>query len=242
MQPPSAWRLLAFALGYCLLAAAGVVVFGILAGVFSGPGTLLAAGASSRTMTPNVRALAQLAANLGIIAVLAWAAFERGRVVGQGDLRDGLGDGSVENRSTIAILAIVLVAYGAVVAVADSVAHPDILSARLSVSRWLLLLSWIFILLVAPVMEELFFRGWLWTGLREHWTPLPTAVVTSALWLALRYLESGSTRALLLIPVAVVLATARNIGDSVRASIVVHLSYNLSAEFAPLALRAAELI
>ena len=70
-----------------------------------------------------------------------------------------------------------------------------------------------------PIVEELYLRGWLWTGLRKHWTVFPTAVLTGTIWLAMHL---DFRRIITLFPVAIILSVARHFGG-VRASIFVHV-------------------
>jgi membrane protease YdiL (CAAX protease family) len=81
---------------------------------------------------------------------------------------------------------------------------------------------------VAPVAEELFFRGWLWTALRRSWGVWPTALCTAGLWLGIHAID-GPVRALILLPTAILLCLARYYGGSVRASLLVHVVNNGTA-------------
>jgi membrane protease YdiL (CAAX protease family) len=81
------------------------------------------------------------------------------------------------------------------------------------------------ICLVAPVVEELFFRGWLWTALREIWGPVATALCTGGLFL-LTHAPGGMTRLFILLPITILLSVARHRGDSVRASLTLHAVNN----------------
>jgi len=81
---------------------------------------------------------------------------------------------------------------------------------------------------VVPLAEELFFRGWLWTGLRAHRSARWTAVVTGCFWLLL-HLPDGWAKPLYLIPTAVLLSLARHYCNSVRAPLLVHIVNNLVA-------------
>jgi hypothetical protein len=90
------------------------------------------------------------------------------------------------------------------------------------------LLLWALMIFGAPIAEELFFRGWLWTGLRRTVSPVPTALITSALWLAC-HLTNGLRYPLALLPAAAILSLARHYGGSVRASIALHFWNNLFA-------------
>jgi hypothetical protein len=97
------------------------------------------------------------------------------------------------------------------------------------VAPWLTLLNLFVVVVLAPIGEELFFRGWLWTGLRRRWDALPTALVTATFWLVL-HLDRGVATAVALLPLAIILSLARQIGNSVRASIPLHAVYNLAVD------------
>jgi membrane protease YdiL (CAAX protease family) len=84
-------------------------------------------------------------------------------------------------------------------------------------------------IILAPLAEELFFRGWLWTGLRKHWGVLPTGLVTAVLWL-LPHLGRGIGAVVLLLFPALILTIARQVGKSVRATIFIHAIYNLTGQ------------
>jgi membrane protease YdiL (CAAX protease family) len=81
---------------------------------------------------------------------------------------------------------------------------------------------------VAPLAEECFFRGWLWTALRAHWGPFAVMLCTGLPWLALHLLD-GLTRPLFLIPAAIALSLARHFCGSLRASVALHAFNNLLA-------------
>jgi uncharacterized protein len=86
---------------------------------------------------------------------------------------------------------------------------------------------------VAPVAEELFFRGWLWTALLRCWGVWPSALCTGGLWLAMHALDSP-VRALILLPATILLSLARYYCGSVRASLLVHVANNAAASVAQL--------
>ena len=79
--------------------------------------------------------------------------------------------------------------------------------------------------IIAPISEELFFRGWLWTGLSRVWSPLSVAAVTGGLF-ALFHIGNGWAYPLLILPAAIMLSAVRHYGGSVHASILAHLLNN----------------
>jgi len=88
------------------------------------------------------------------------------------------------------------------------------------------------ILLLAPLAEELFFRGWLWTGLRQSWGPVGTGLLTGGAWLLL-HLGNGLWKPLFILPSAILFSLARHYGGSVRASLWLHVATNALALLLP---------
>ena len=78
-----------------------------------------------------------------------------------------------------------------------------------------------------PLMEEIFFRGFLYPVL-ERWMPAPFAIVLTALPFGMiHYLQYKSWAAVLVIGlVGVVLTTVRAVTKSVGASFLAHVGYN----------------
>jgi membrane protease YdiL (CAAX protease family) len=90
------------------------------------------------------------------------------------------------------------------------------------VSRAVLLTG---VVVLGPVSEELFFRGWLWTALRRFCFPVPAMLATSTPWLAQHMLDDIRAP-LRLMPLAIVLSMAHHFCRSIRASIALHLPNN----------------
>jgi membrane protease YdiL (CAAX protease family) len=91
--------------------------------------------------------------------------------------------------------------------------------------------------LLAPVAEEMMFRGWLWTSLRQSWPGFACTLVTGLLWL-LTHFSEGSTKMAILAPVALLLGLMRQQSASLRAPILLHLALNFTGLTAPFVLRA----
>ena len=164
------------------------------------------------------------------LLVIAW---RRGKVAGAGDARRGLGIRPLRRPRLLAGLSVAIVPAvicWAAVMLRLSVPATSGLAPVLTAARRQAPLPEVALLLVAgvvaPIAEEGFFRGWLWTGLRRHLDPLEVMLITSALWLSLHMLDSPF-RPLYLFPSAVFLSVARHYCDSVRASLALHLVNNL---------------
>ncbi len=81
----------------------------------------------------------------------------------------------------------------------------------------------------APLAEELFFRGWLWTALRRFWWAVPVMLVTSLTWVGIHWWGGGGWTVILgLLPQAALLSLVRHFCDSVRPTIILHAYNNLT--------------
>jgi membrane protease YdiL (CAAX protease family) len=179
-----------------------------------------------------------LTSTIVLQGTLLFADLRQGRLYGHGDLAVGLGAGPMRRYRLVALIAGAAIVWIVVLAAILVHVHtvsayvstrvPAVLTLSASASPVLLAIQVLLIVLFAPVAEELFFRGWLWTALRKTWGVWPTAVCTACLWLAVHLLDAP-IRALVLLPPAVLLSLARHYGNSARASLVVHVVNNAFA-------------
>lgn len=79
--------------------------------------------------------------------------------------------------------------------------------------------------LLAPVGEELLFRGWLYTGLRSL-AGVPSAIGLSAGLFAIAHWEETHLYALAVFPIGLALGFIRERTGSIKASIAFHAIYN----------------
>ena len=180
-----------------------------------------------------------LIATSGFQGTLLLAALWRGRRAGGGDRREGMGLRPIRHRVTIALLCGAMVvwlmafllladAWPALSAFAKSVT-PEILSGLGGGGPGIQVLKVGLVMVLAPVSEEFFFRGWLWEGLRRRGNGIVTiAMLTATPWLLLHGIDSPG-RILFLIPAAVIFSFARYRGGSVLASLAVHMTNNGAA-------------
>jgi len=227
----SARRLIFAAAGWFLLAKAVPVAvsffFRRFATGFVGGLTI---GASQLEIPPTLRHLLVTVGAFGLGIVLLYAASIRGRIVGGGDRRLGLGVAPIARLPIIIGLSSVVVLYVALLDFAVYKYRPDLFFQSSSIPLWLTLFDSLVLIVLAPLAEELFFRGWLWTGLRKHGGALPTGLLTAIMWLLPHLLRGVGYVALLLFP-ALILTVARQVGKSVRATIFIHAIYNLTVNF-----------
>jgi uncharacterized protein len=93
--------------------------------------------------------------------------------------------------------------------------------------------AWMMVFLgvaVAPLLEELFFRGLLFPVLARHLNIVAAVLVTAFLFALIHASQLGRAWAplLVLVMVGVVLTTVRWLAKSVAAAVLVHVGYNLT--------------
>jgi CAAX protease family protein len=77
---------------------------------------------------------------------------------------------------------------------------------------------------IAPVVEEVLFRGWLWTDLRRYWSATSIMLFTGLVFVLLHVADDFG-KIYTLLPLTVILSLARHCG-SVKATIWLHLLNN----------------
>ncbi len=82
--------------------------------------------------------------------------------------------------------------------------------------------------LVAPLVEEVVFRGFIYPVLERQWGPIAAVVLTALMFTSLHVTQLwGSWMAVsLILFVGLVLSLARAVTDSLRPGFLLHLSYN----------------
>jgi membrane protease YdiL (CAAX protease family) len=88
-----------------------------------------------------------------------------------------------------------------------------------------LAMACLMIVVLAPLAEELLFRGWIYTALRWRFGFAPALLTTAALF-ALAHWESTHLYALAILPIALVLGYLRERTGSARATTLFHMIYN----------------
>jgi membrane protease YdiL (CAAX protease family) len=175
-----------------------------------------------------------LVASCGFQTILLLAALWQASRYGGGDRRAGLGIRPIRHGGVILLLCATMIAlllgFVSLVALfpglrqfAESVT-PRVLSE--DTSPGVLVLKLFLIAVLAPVSEELFFRGWIWEALRHRGQSVAMTVCLSVLpWLLLHGIDSPG-RILFIIPAGLIFSLARQVGDSVLASLSIHVTNN----------------
>jgi membrane protease YdiL (CAAX protease family) len=180
-----------------------------------------------------------LVATWGFQGTMLLGALWQGRRSGHGDRRAGLGLRPIPYKRRIVIFCLMMVAWLiAVVILADllpalrafaKTVTPDFLFGLGHGGPAVAVSQVVLVAVLAPLSEELFFRGWLWEALqRRGHAVLATACLTAMPWLLLHGLDAPG-RMVFLLPAAVVFSVARYQGRSVLASLAVHVTNNATA-------------
>ncbi len=199
-------------------------------------GTLLGVGlAVSRGALWLSPALVKGAAPLLALGPYWLVLRHEGRRVGNGDVVAGLGLGPVKWRMVVMVGLPGLVAVQGVVWLLGGVSpwlgaalrFQPLTAAQVAAlggtAGLLMVVLWA--VLVAPVLEELMFRGWLWTGLRRRWGVVATVAASVAMF-ALAHVSEGGAKAILVVPLALLLGVVRQISGGVRGTMVLHAINN----------------
>lgn len=82
------------------------------------------------------------------------------------------------------------------------------------------------LVLMAPCAEEIFFRGWLYTNMRQRLAFWPSYLTTAALFAAIHW-DAHRPRVLLILPLALALGFLREVTGSIKPTVALHIAYNL---------------
>lgn len=238
---PGPWRLIGVVLLWLLLVEVGGGEAGLL-GAYFVTGLLHGGTPAQGVAAPGQPGFVVTALSIAFCTqlIMLLAARRQGRRLGR-HVPAGLGGGPIRRRRVVAALfALQLASTVGVVFLVHRV--PEIRAAAqtlvpfvtetTSVALAPVLAGVFLILLLAPLAEELFFRGWLRTGLRQSWGPVGTGLLTGGAWLSL-HLGNGLWKPLFILPSAILFSLARHYGGSVRASLWLHVATNTLALLLP---------
>ncbi len=82
------------------------------------------------------------------------------------------------------------------------------------------------LVILAPLAEELVFRGWLYTALRARWRFLPSFLLTAAAFTVIHW-DRDHRHMLRVLPLALAVGLLRELTGSIRPTIALHAAYNL---------------
>lgn len=155
----------------------------------------------------------------------------------RGPIRIGLGDRALGVPGLLAGAILLVIAYAVFLSYLQFRNIDDFFGAVFRAGSFWRLAAFLVLGLLAPIAEEMMFRGWLWTSLRQFWPGFACTLVAGLLWLVPHGFE-GLTKVAVLTPVALLLGVMRQQSASLRAPILLHLALNLTSLTAPFVLRA----
>lgn len=218
-----AGRLIGGGLAWVFAALLATVVVRACAGFLIGFGASLAGVHLSKAWFHAHGGYFVLLGGIGLQSVLLAGALRRGRLVGKGDRAAGLGINAI--RRPVLVTGLIGLLVCCQIAVIALMRHVGAMPRSAPAISGYQLAGLGLTIAMASIVEDLFFRGWLWVGLRRLWGTAPVMVVTAISWLGIHVFD-GIYRPLWLIPFAVCLAIIRQVGGSVRASIAGHIAGN----------------
>ncbi|MBS4048555.1 MAG: CPBP family intramembrane metalloprotease [Alphaproteobacteria bacterium] len=219
----AAWKLLAWALLWVVLASLGSFIVSLAFGLvlyFTEDGYVLEA-----LQEPDIGGTNIILSTLILMLLLSWFGLRNARRAADGDLREGLGWLPLRNRRQLALMTAALLVYGLVLSFLNVNPYPELTGQMRAVNPLLLVPGALLVGVIGPIAEELFFRGWLWTALRKYWSVPRTMLATGLFWYAIHFTH-GLLYMAILLPAIVVITLVRQVGGSLRASILVHVIYN----------------
>jgi membrane protease YdiL (CAAX protease family) len=219
----STGRLILIAIGWLLLAELAGFPVGIVVGV-------LKRSQNISLSDPIPGTVIMLLAGCTLLIAVRSQSF----VVGRGNRRAGVDDRPITRWWLLIVLALLAATWAFVTSAFWYAVAPQWVSSWRGESPWTLMAFAVVTVILAPLAEELFYRGWLWTGLRQNWRTFPTALLSCSLWL-ISHIGRGFLLPVILIPTAVILGFARHF-CGIRAAIIVHATYNLVVLFVLVAL------
>jgi membrane protease YdiL (CAAX protease family) len=120
------------------------------------------------------------------------------------------------------------IAYGAAVSAVLSELYPAS-KGWFTLERGVasLVLTFILVVVAAPITEEIMFRGWIYTSLRSSFSAFASIVVSAFLFANAHY-ESSHLYALAVFPVGLLLGVVRERAGTLWATVSLHALYNFS--------------
>jgi membrane protease YdiL (CAAX protease family) len=160
----------------------------------------------------------------------------RGGPLRRGPFRRGLGDRALGATGLLAGAIALIILYAVFLNYLQFRNIDDFFGAVFRANAAWRLAAFLVFGLLAPIAEEMMFRGWLWTSLRQSWPSFACTLATGLIWV-LTHFSEGPSKMAILAPVALLLGLVRNRSASLRAPILLHLALNLASLTAPFILR-----
>ncbi len=212
-----------------LLVSAVAVVLGTVAGLVvmqADPDDVRSLGFDYPWVVTNALAISAI--------TLILSSLHMGFVVGEGDRRVGLGNVPIQRPGLmlgLALSATVMTwATASLLGATDPLNLTGVLeSAGADVAPawpWLLpVCNAVILVILVPLGDELFFRGWLWVTLRRVWS-VPVVIAATALPFWLLHPDAQWRYLVALIPSTLAFSLVRHYCGSVRASVAAHVIHH----------------
>lgn len=220
------WRMFGRAVLWTVAAGVAALASGFFLGVVFG-----ATGLTKRLSSADLQAFYAIGGVLGASGLFLWAVARQSKADDAG-IWAQLAAGPLARRWLLLLLGVVMTLYTTLITIGFFSAYPGQLAQVVGTDPVLYVAILAVTILLAPVAEELFFRGWLWTALGEYWSLTAVAFATGILFFAI-HIPNGVAYAVLLVPLIVALSLARHYCGALRAPVLLHIWSNLVAVLAP---------
>jgi membrane protease YdiL (CAAX protease family) len=165
-----------------------------------------------------------VASTLASVVVFTYATWHR---VGWDAVR--LGIVPIQNRLTLLLLSVVTVVQvpysNLLLNMLPAPSHPTIADGVVANVAWIRTLLSVVPIAVVPFVEEMFFRGWLWTDLRRYWNATSVMLFTGFIFLLI-HMPGDYRLGYSLLPFVVIVTLARQLCESTKATIWLHFLNN----------------
>jgi uncharacterized protein len=221
-----------FALGLVITVLAGIVAILIDAALFGWRPPLELIDAIVNAIDPEQSSLWRLALALSTVfygaTIIATLLFARWR--GGPAWRDLIAWHAPQVRLTDRWIWIIIVAVAVYGFGTAFFLEPTRFSVELAKDRRLatLIISFLFVAGAAPIVEELLFRGWIYTGLRHRLGMWPALLVSSAIFALAHYTGRSVIFPLVIFPVGMALGGLRERAGTIKVSIAFHMFWNFT--------------
>lgn len=169
-----------------------------------------------------------------LFGIFMLGATRNARIVGNGDWKVGVSFNKIEQKKRVFLFLIpsifvvdilVVVIFALIISQMNVPIPHENFNKSLNINT--LPILFLEVVIIGPIVEEFFFRGWLWNALRnKNYSVFSTASITSFLWLACHFANSA-IHPFTILPAAVIFSIIRYRSNSIKATIIGHMLNNL---------------